>query len=180
MSELRSRDHRHGSGEDARFEALVASGEDYYALLQVTAAAQPAVISAAYRTLMREHHPDRNASEESQRISARLNEAFAIIGNASRRAAYDAERAKVALPSLAASALRENADVRGRGESQSVMDFREIVRFLGPHALIAGFILTLCVGTAGLLLLVQNWELSGASKPRIVLIDDDRSDAKPE
>jgi curved DNA-binding protein CbpA len=50
--------------------------------------ATPEVIGAVYRQLAKQYHPDR-AGPESERRMAEINEAFAILGNAEKRARYD-------------------------------------------------------------------------------------------
>lgn len=62
---------------------------DAYQMLQVTPEADPEVIQAAYRVLARKHHPDMGGSEEQM---ARINEAWAVLRDAERRARYDHER----------------------------------------------------------------------------------------
>jgi curved DNA-binding protein CbpA len=68
---------------------------DYYALLSVSRDAEPAQVTAAYRQLQKEWHPDRYSglAEEMQAAAARrsalLNEADAVLGDPSRRAEYD-------------------------------------------------------------------------------------------
>jgi tetratricopeptide (TPR) repeat protein len=64
-------------------------GIDYYELLQVHPKASLAVIKKAYRTLMLEagNHPDQGGSAE---VSSRMSEAYAVLSNPERRAAYDA------------------------------------------------------------------------------------------
>jgi hypothetical protein len=49
---------------------------DPYATLQVRPDADPVVIQAAYRALMRRHHPDRGGSPA---MAARLNAAYALL-----------------------------------------------------------------------------------------------------
>jgi len=72
--------------------AAVAVGEpdviDLYEVLQVDRAAEPEVIRAAYRTLARRYHPDFGGDA---RLMASINEAWAVLGDPDRRAAYDAE-----------------------------------------------------------------------------------------
>jgi curved DNA-binding protein CbpA len=67
---------------------------DLYALLQVDPRADDDVVRAAYRTLARKHHPD--AGGDAQQMAA-INEAWAVLGNRKRRAAYDAKRTSAAL-----------------------------------------------------------------------------------
>ena len=61
---------------------------DLYEVLQVRRGAEPEVIRAAYRALARKHHPDFGGSPERM---AAINEAWAILGDQARRAAYDAQ-----------------------------------------------------------------------------------------
>lgn len=61
---------------------------NYYKLLGVAASASAAEIKKAYRRLAREYHPDLNASTRDEQIK-RLNEAYEILSNARKRAAYD-------------------------------------------------------------------------------------------
>ncbi len=60
---------------------------DYYAILNVSPSATLAQIKHAYRQLARRYHPDLNQSADS-RIK-QLNEAYAILSDAVKRAAYD-------------------------------------------------------------------------------------------
>jgi curved DNA-binding protein CbpA len=64
---------------------------DYYAILEVSAKASPADIQKAYRRLARMHHPDLNGQARDAQIK-RINEAYAVLGNRQKRAAYDAAR----------------------------------------------------------------------------------------
>ena len=63
---------------------------NYYRLLQVQADAPPEVIRSSYRTLMRElkQHPDLGGSTFNASL---LNEAYAVLSDANRRASYDRE-----------------------------------------------------------------------------------------
>ena len=61
---------------------------DLYSVLQVNRTAEPEVIRAAYRALARKNHPDFGG--DAKRMAA-INQAWAILGNAPRRAAYDAQ-----------------------------------------------------------------------------------------
>lgn len=60
----------------------------YYATLGVSLSAPASEIKSAYRRLAKLHHPDSNSSQGDAEIK-QLNEAYAILGNPSRRAAYD-------------------------------------------------------------------------------------------
>jgi curved DNA-binding protein CbpA len=69
-----------------------------YAVLNVAPDADPAVIEAAYKALMKKYHPDRlgGAHTGDERRAAEINEAFQILRDPNRRAHYDENaRAKV-------------------------------------------------------------------------------------
>ena len=63
---------------------------DYYEVLQVHPTAEPEVVRAAYRILARKYHPDHGG--DARRMIA-LNNAWDVLGDPARRAAYDASRA---------------------------------------------------------------------------------------
>jgi len=63
---------------------------DFYAVLQVDPLADPEVIRAAYRVLARKYHPD-HGGDPSRMIE--LNNAWDVLGDPARRAAYDTSRA---------------------------------------------------------------------------------------
>jgi hypothetical protein len=69
-----------------------ASQPDYYRILHVQPDAPLEVIRASYRTIMQRlrAHPDLGGDHETAR---RLNEAYAVLGDPARRAAYDREAA---------------------------------------------------------------------------------------
>jgi molecular chaperone DnaJ len=63
---------------------------DYYEVLGVARDAPPAALKAAFRKLAMEHHPDRNGGcEESTGRFKELNEAYSVLSDAQKRAAYD-------------------------------------------------------------------------------------------
>ena len=63
----------------------------YYELLQVSPTADLEIITAAYRALIRRHHPDRNPSPTADATTKRLNEAWEILSDPVKRAKYDRE-----------------------------------------------------------------------------------------
>ncbi|HEV2661369.1 MAG TPA: DnaJ domain-containing protein, partial [Ktedonobacteraceae bacterium] len=75
---------------------------DYYALLEVSRDASLAQIKRAYRRLVRLYHPDVNKQAREDRIR-QLNEAYEVLGDLARRAAYDA----LLLQELRNAALQE-------------------------------------------------------------------------
>ncbi len=52
------------------------------------------VIQAAYKALARKYHPDLNKSAGADSKIRKLNEAYDVLGNQSRRTAYDRARAQ--------------------------------------------------------------------------------------
>ncbi len=67
--------------------------KDYYEILQVHPKASSDVIKKAYITLAKKYHPDTTDldSETAQQMMKDLNEAYAVLSDSSRRAAYDQE-----------------------------------------------------------------------------------------
>ena len=68
--------------------------EDYYAVLGVLPDAEDVVIIAAYRALAQRYHPDRWSGDlgEGHRRMSEINQAYAELGDKTRRAAYDSVR----------------------------------------------------------------------------------------
>jgi len=62
---------------------------DLYGILGLTASASTAEIKSAYRKLARRCHPDVSASPDANARFARINEAYHILIDPMRRAAYD-------------------------------------------------------------------------------------------
>jgi molecular chaperone DnaJ len=64
--------------------------QDYYDLLGVQRGADEAAIKAAYRRAAKEHHPDRkNGCKESEDHFKAINEAYDVLKDPQKRAAYD-------------------------------------------------------------------------------------------
>ena len=105
---------------------------DPYVVLQVHPRAEPEVIRAAFRALARKYHPDFGGDRE--RMVA-ITEAYAIVGNAERRAAFDAQpampndRRATEQPSAApqatwrAASTDPTAQARANAAAGSTIDF---------------------------------------------------------
>src|SRR5215471_6955546 len=82
--------------------------EDFYAILQLKPQATADDIHRAYRTLALQFHPDRNPAPEAASVMARINEAYAVLGDLTRRRKYDRQQrmscsSDLALPIVAAA-----------------------------------------------------------------------------
>ena len=64
---------------------------DYYAILGVTPQAAQSEIKRSYRRLARKYHPDLNRQALDTYIK-RLNEAYGVLGDPTKRAVYDQQR----------------------------------------------------------------------------------------
>lgn len=121
----------------------------HYTILNVLPDADPAVIEAAYKALMKKHHPDKHPAGPvaGERVAAELNRAWWVLRDPDRRAAYDAEerarqeRHRVEL----ARAFPEPAP---RGASEPVR------RPAPPHPARAGQRAATWIGMAGVVVLV--------------------------
>jgi hypothetical protein len=90
------RDHDHAANDDA---IMASQHADHYLILGVDPHATQAQISHAYRTLLRQHHPDtRTVGHDEQNAAADANlqqvlTAYGVLHDPRRRAAYDRQRA---------------------------------------------------------------------------------------
>jgi curved DNA-binding protein len=64
--------------------------KDYYQILGVERTASAADIKKAYRKLVRQYHPDVSKHSNATEKTKEINEAYEVLGDAEKRAAYDA------------------------------------------------------------------------------------------
>jgi hypothetical protein len=85
----------------------VAAPPTFYDLLDVATDATTAEIRRAYLDLARAHHPDQHAASgdasraANEREMQRINEAWAVLGDAARRRSYDATLTRAPSPQTA-------------------------------------------------------------------------------
>jgi curved DNA-binding protein len=63
--------------------------KDYYKILGVEKTASAEDIKKAYRKLVRKYHPDVSKAADADHMTKEINEAYGVLGDAEKRAAYD-------------------------------------------------------------------------------------------
>ncbi len=74
-----------------RLNSAMDSPFTYYDILGVQPHATSSEIHQAYRSAMRQYHPDVNPAANAENISAMLNRAYAVLSDTSSRQNYDSE-----------------------------------------------------------------------------------------
>ncbi len=95
---------------------------DPYKTLQVDPEAEDEVIEAAYRRLARKYHPDVAPGPDAQDRMVRINQAWEVLRDPTRRAALDRARTRTAgsaARAAAADARTAAADARARAAAQA-------------------------------------------------------------
>lgn len=65
------------------------SSRSLYDVLNIAPEAEPVVVEAAYKALIKKYHPDQAVETPVSRDAAAINEAFAVLKDPARRADYD-------------------------------------------------------------------------------------------
>ena len=99
---------------------MVAPQPDPYAVLGVAPSASAAEIKAAYRALVKRHHPD--AGGDDQRILA-LNAAWEVLGDGERRRQHDRQAGHSARPATPAGSPGGAPAGAGRLEEQQRLEW---------------------------------------------------------
>ena len=102
----------------------MATARDPYQVLGVAATASAAEIKAAYRSLVKQHHPDAGGDEHT--ILA-LNAAWEVLGDVQRRADHDRAQQR---PAGAASAAAAAGRAARRASAQAAQGDAELLAWL--------------------------------------------------
>ncbi|WP_297161119.1 J domain-containing protein [Thermogemmatispora sp.] len=111
--------------------------QDYYSILGVAPTASPEEIRRAYLRLVRRYHPDAHLaaapglqSMHEQQMKL-INEAYEVLGDPRRRAAYDVHRAaELRVRALREARLKYQAQVGKQGSSTEMTWLEGLVGFV--------------------------------------------------
>jgi len=67
----------------------MANKRDYYEVLGIERSASDEDIKKAFRKMAMKHHPDRNHEDGAAEKFKEINEAYEVLSNPEKRAAYD-------------------------------------------------------------------------------------------
>jgi hypothetical protein len=138
-------------------ETMTVATSSFYEVLGVAPDADAATIRRAYLEAARAHHPDRHAGDPSSAARAeilmrQINEAWAVLGDAQRRAVHDRELARRPAAGSSPQRGRRNARTSPPPEppTSGIVASRKLT-MLPPVLLFAAI---LCFGVGMLLRLV--------------------------
>ncbi|TLM81850.1 J domain-containing protein [Pseudarthrobacter sp. NamE5] len=86
---------------------------DYYAILRLRPQASQQEISRAYRALMRNHHPDVDGGTTPEGELLEIMQAFTVLRDPARRAAYDKQRAPATSQAVPVRKVRRPGESTG-------------------------------------------------------------------
>lgn len=90
-----ARERASGSSTQGTAGSGLEYSKDYYAVLGVPSAVDAEELKRAYRKQALRHHPDRNPGDiQSEDLFKKIAEAFEVLKNPAKRAAYDLRRKK--------------------------------------------------------------------------------------
>ena len=97
----------------------MATQRTHYDILNVSQEAEPAVVEAAYKALIKKYHPDQAAGAPVSKDAAAINEAFAVLKDPAKRADYDhrlwSKQQAMRLAGLNASAVPQRSRFAAAG-----------------------------------------------------------------
>ncbi|MDM7322442.1 MAG: DnaJ domain-containing protein, partial [Gammaproteobacteria bacterium] len=82
--------------------------KDYYAILGIPPGASHEAVRLAFRRLARQYHPDLNREVGAEERFKAINEAYDVLSDPAKRAAYDQMRQQVQVRSDLGSASRRS------------------------------------------------------------------------
>ena len=123
--------------------------QSLYELLQVSENADQEIIQAAYRRLILRYHPDRSSEPNAGEMTQRLNLAYEILCDQTKRAQYDRELAadsssRTAPPPPSPETSQPDPDPEPEPESEPKPTFVLVPRTF-PRAMVVIFFITLLV-----------------------------------
>jgi curved DNA-binding protein CbpA len=144
---------------------------DYYRILQVSPLAEPEAISAAYKKLAQQYHPDVNTRIKSTERMKRINSAYDVLGNTEKRKIYHARWLKkrgaaynMIFAGRAAVPLSGTAPAK-KDPVKSVINYLERNIRLVEIALIAlSILIMLAFSIIGIPTAVNNYRIAGKWK----------------
>ena len=119
--------------------------QSLYELLQVSENADQEIIQAAYRRLVLRYHPDRSSEPNAAEMTQRLNDAYAVLSDQTKRAQYDRELAAGSSSRTSQPSPPEpEPDPKPEPEREPEPTFVWVPRTF-PRAMVAIFFITLLV-----------------------------------
>ena len=103
--------------------------QDYYATLGVPRAASDDEIKRAYRRLARQYHPDVNKDAGAEEQFKRVNEAYDVLSDATKRGQYD--QFGTAWQEAQRAGVRDFGEFVRRGGTQAQTGARRFRRLRG-------------------------------------------------
>lgn len=101
--------------------------KDLYEILGIDEGASPEEVRRAYKRLAQQHHPDREKGDPEE--FEQVRSAFAVLGDAQRRARYDAGGATAEPPNIEAMATQMLAQLFSQVvDNEEVVDVMATVR----------------------------------------------------
>ncbi|MDN5201980.1 DnaJ domain-containing protein [Fulvivirgaceae bacterium BMA10] len=107
--------------------------KDYYKILEIRSGASHDEVKKAYRRLAVRYHPDKNKYEGANALFNEINEAYQVLGDAKKRAAYD--ESIVALSAFVYSqyrtsyTYRRNGNIRADKKAQAKQRIKPYLRY---------------------------------------------------